>query len=299
MLRLGEQANRRGLAAAIWSLVLLCAFAAARLTPGVAWIGGAFFTLRLLHVVGDWWMGRLAIPTIRAHLRYQLFLPVMFAGPIHRFETFDRQAERRRWDAPLFFAGLERALIGAFSAFVVAGWFINRIANVAKARTEDWDPFFHGWSQAAIEWISLYFVFAGFTAIALGFSLMIGLRLEENFDRPWAARNLIEFWTRWHMSLTRWCRDYVFRPVTAVTRSALAGLAMGMLAMGLWHEFSIYYLFWSFWQALGVVLTRLALRRIGFARVPLAIRAIAGPISVLGWLSLARPLFSLISRLFA
>ena len=85
------------------------------------------------------------------------------------------------------------------------------------------------WLASVLDWTSLYFVFAGLTSVALGLSRMAGLTLEENFDHPWRARNLIDFWTRWHMSLTSWCRDYVFTPVTALTRSPVAGLFAGML----------------------------------------------------------------------
>ena len=172
---------------------------------------------------------------------------------------------------------------------MIGGWLFHKVAMLLKHRGAKWDPFLHDWARSAIEWGALYFTFAGFTAIALGTSLMIGLQLEENFDRPWAATNLIDFWMRWHMTLTRWCRDYVFRPVTALTRSALAGLVMAMLAIGLWHEFSFYYVAWSAWQVLGIVLTRTGIRRLPLARIPGAVRVVLGPISVLGWLSLASP----------
>ena len=297
VLRAGDGARSRDLPAAAWAALLLGSFVAARLSPGIVWIGGAFFTLRALHVVGDWWMGRLTTPPLRSHLRYQLFLPVVMSGPIHRFETFERQAQRRRWDKLQFFDGSERALIGAFSAFFIGGWLTQRLGHPLVSAKRGWHPFVQQWAQSVIDWIQLYFVFAGYTSIALGISLMIGLQLEENFDRPWAARNLIEFWTRWHITLTRWCRDYVFRPVTAVSRSALAGLFAAMMAIGLWHEFSLYYVLWALWQATGVVLTRLASRRLPLDQVPAKVRAVAGPLIVLAWLSLARPVILELLRL--
>lgn len=293
MLQLGERSRQRDLTAGLAALLLLAAFVAARLTPGILWVGGAFFTLRALHVVGDWWLGHLPAPRLRAHLRYQLFLPVIVAGPIHRLPHFTRQAERRRFESAAFFAGLERALFGAVSAYVIGGYLVSRIAGPLSAATSSWPAFSAEWASSVLEWIGLYFTFAGFTAVALGISLMIGLRLEENFDRPWAARSLTQFWTRWHMTLTGWCRDYVFRPVAAITRSPLAGLVLALLAIGLWHEFSLYYLLWSFWQALGVVLTRLAAARLPLARLPERVRAVLGPLTVLGWLSLARPVIHL------
>ncbi len=288
----GDRTGQRDIAAAITASVLISAFVAARLTPGIAWIGGAFFTLRHLHVVGDWWMGRLAAPRLRAHLRYQLFLPVMFTGPIHRIQTFERQALRRRWGAQEFFDGLERSLLGALSAFVVGGWLVRRAGGLLMRGTSDFPAFAREWMYSAIDWVALYFVFAGLTSVALGIALMIGLRLEENFNRPWEARNLLDFWLRWHMSLTSWCRDYVFRPVMALTRSALAGLIAAMLAIGLWHEFSLYYVLWSIWQVLGIVITRATLRHVPVGSCPKWLRASGGPLIVLAWLSAARPVCS-------
>ena len=298
-LRMGDRTGQRDIVAAAAAFVLLAAFVAARLTPGILWVGGAFFTLRALHVVGDWWMGKLAVPSLRAHLRYQLFLPVIVAGPIHRFETFERQADRRIWDEVMFFGGMERALVGAFSALFIGGFVFSKIGTVVASRTGSWPVFFHDWAGSVVEWIALYFSFAGLTSLALGASLMIGLRLEENFDRPWASRNLIEFWMRWHMTLSRWCRDYVFRPVVAVTRNAFAGLALAILAIGLWHEFSVYYVLWSVWQVLGVVITRVSMQTLPFTRLPGAVRGVLGPVSVLGWLSLARPVINFAKDFFA
>jgi alginate O-acetyltransferase complex protein AlgI len=139
----------------------------------------------------------------------------------------------------------------------------------------------------------LFFNFAGMTAIALGLALMMGIRLEENFNRPWCAKDLLDFWSRWHMSLTNWCRDYVYRPVMALTRSALAGLVAAMLAIGLWHEISFYYVLWSFWQTLGVVLSRTIMPRIA-SPLPAPLRRVLAPLAILAWLALARPVIGLL-----
>ncbi len=119
-----------------------------------------------------------------------------------------------------------------------------------------WPDFITDWLNSAFGWIQLYFTFAGLTALALGIAVMLGVRLEENFNKPWVARNLVEFWTRWHMTLSLWCKDYVFNPITALSRSPLVGICIAMLAIGIWHESSLYYVLWSFWQALGIVLSR-------------------------------------------
>jgi alginate O-acetyltransferase complex protein AlgI len=125
---------------------------------------------------------------------------------------------------------------------------------------------------------------------------MLGLRLEENFDQPWRATSLVDFWKRWHMSLSSWVLDYVFRPVTALSRSPLLGLITAMLVIGLWHEFSLFYVLWSFWQALGIVLTRLVMRWLPLERVTGWPRIILAPLGILFWLSLSQPVIETILR---
>lgn len=292
-MRLAERHGLQSWLAGAAAVLMLAVFAYAQLAPGIVWIGGAFFTLRQLHVIAEWWMGRIAAPSVAAHLRYQLFLPAMFVGPVHRLPAFERQCARRRWDLADFLAGAERVLIGAFSAEFVGNVVVANLRAHLAFRLSHADPFLLDWALSATDWVLLFFNFAGMTAIALGIALMMGIRLEENFNQPWRAKDLLDFWSRWHMSLTEWCRDYVYRPVMALTRSTLAGLAAAMLAIGLWHEISFYYLGWSIWQSLGVVLSRTILPPLA-APIPAGLRRVLAPLAILAWLALARPVINLL-----
>lgn len=293
-LRAGERGAGRNLVAALLSLVLLGAFVAAQFTQGVLWLGASFFTLRLLHVAGEWWTGRMAAPSLPALLRYQFFLPVMVIGPIHRMPNFERQVTRRRWDASAYFTGLERCLIGFVMAHFLGDVVSVHIALRADSMMQDWPEFARVWGLSAIAWVRLFFIFAGLSAVALGASLMAGLTLEENFNKPWRAASLLDFWNRWHMSLTSWSRDYAYKPVMAITRSPLAGLIAAMLVIGLWHDISIYYVCWSFWQALGIVISRQLGRFAPASALPKPLEATIVPLAILAWLSAARPVISLL-----
>jgi D-alanyl-lipoteichoic acid acyltransferase DltB (MBOAT superfamily) len=280
--------RRRGLVVALASGLLVALLFVSRELPGIYWIGGAYFTLRHLHVLVDWWMERLQPPTIADYLRYSLFLPVLMAGPIHRLDHFQRQQRRRRLSGEQLAEGAERALFGLAQLVLVSGWGLRRLQALAAAGAGELPLFCQRWITGAFDWLHLYFSFAGLTSLALGLALMMGLRLEENFNRPWQAQHLIDFWSRWHMTLSRWCRDYVFAPVTAVTRLPLLGLVLAMLAMGLWHDSSPYYVLWAMWQSLGIALTHIALRLVGDGGGGAAARAL-GTLSVMLWLSLTRP----------
>jgi alginate O-acetyltransferase complex protein AlgI len=293
-LRLGDKSVRKDLFGVVAVVALLAPFIATRLGLNISSIGGAYFTLRLLHVTGDWWMGRIPAPSLRNHLRYQLFLPVLVSGPIHRIENFARQCARRRYDPQELLSGLERVMIGAVMTYPLV-----RGLSVLALRINIPGSFWQQWLLSAFDWVRLYFAFGGMTGIALGTALMMGLRLEENFNRPWTARSLLDFWMRWHMTLSNWAFDYVFCPVSAIARSPICGLIATMLVVGLWHEFSIYYVLWSFWQVLGIMITRQSLHLLpafaGTNRLP----QIGGPLVVLSWLSAAKPLINLGLGFFA
>lgn len=293
-LRIGQHGASRNLAAAALALALLAAFVAAQFTHGVLWLGASFFTLRLLHVAGEWWTGRMAAPTLPALLRYQLFLPVLVIGPIHRMPHFERQVTRRRWDSSAWFTGLERCLVGFVMAHFLGDVVTANIALRADLLIQDWPEFGRTWALSAIGWVRLFFIFAGLSAVALGASLMAGLALEENFNKPWRATSLLDFWNRWHMSLTSWSRDYAYKPVMAVTRSPVAGLVAAMLVIGLWHDLSVYYVCWSFWQALGIMVSRQLGRFAPVAALPKSLAAVVIPLAILAWLSAARPVISLL-----
>lgn len=250
-------------------------------------LGAAYFTLRIMHVLLEWWMERLKPVNFLPLLSYMLFLPTFLAGPIHRYPNFDRQVARRRVSAESVFRGLERVLIGLFSVVFLSGWIVQGAQQSMSGASDHIGGFAFDWVMSAWGWIELYFAFAGLSGIAIGCALISGIVIEENFNHPYKSRSLTEFWSRWHMSLTSWCRDYVFSPVSVSLRSPALGVFAAMLVLGLWHESSAYYVLWSFWQAAGIVFSQVA--RPVFARLPDVIDRIIAPIMILGWLSLAKP----------
>ncbi len=99
-----------------------------------------------------------------------------------------------------------------------------------------------------------YVQFAGFSDVAIGLSLLIGIRVPENFESPFLASNLNEFWKRYHISLSAWCRDYVFTPLLSLTRRPVVAVVGAMLVLGLWHEWSTHYLVWGALQGVGALI---------------------------------------------
>lgn len=282
----------RGIWIAGAAVLVVAGLVFSRIVPTWGWIGLAYVTLRALHVILDGWMGRIEAFGWRDSWQYFLFLPVIAAGPVNRLPHFQHQVRRRRFDAAQVFSGAERVGLGLVLLFVLGGPLFFRLDLWVAEATAAWPDFLMLWMGSAVGWVQLFVMFSGATHVALGLALMMGLALEENFDRPWAARSLPEFWTRWHMTLTHWVRDYVFRPTVAATRNPVVGLGVAMLIVGLWHAFSIYYVLWAVWQTLGIILSRIMVTR-GPA-MPDRVSVALGPLFNLGWLSAALPVLALI-----
>lgn len=180
------------------------------------------------------------------YLKFQFYLPCLVAGPIHRVQPFLTEVKRRKFNIEEVSNGLERVVIGHAKVVLIANLlFVYIESTIFNGEL----PIFY---QTMFDWLKLYVMFSGFSDIAIGFSLMLGIKIEENFNYPFLSRNINEFWQRWHISLSTWCKDYVFVPITATTRSVLLASFATMVIIGLWHEFSLRYVLWGFYHGIGV-----------------------------------------------
>lgn len=255
-------------AAIVIGLFITCMLVGERTPAGIGSgvllpAGLAFYTLRLLHYLTESHRGRLREHGFVDCLAYQFLPSALVVGPIHRFDEFLRDLRRRRWDAGAFAGGLERILYGLVKLVVVGNYLVGQKLAVALfAATAA--PGIEGiHAESLLFWIKLYVLFSGYSDIAIGFAALAGIRLRENFHWPFLARNIAEFWQRWHMSLASWCRDYVFTPVLSLTRRPLLAVLASMLVLGLWHELSLRYLLWGAYHALGLAAYRLFAERAG------------------------------------
>jgi alginate O-acetyltransferase complex protein AlgI len=291
ILSLSRHARFRGGIIILWAELLLIGLFVPREMPVINMVGAAYFTLRNLHVLLDGYLQRDTPADFRGMFRYQFFAPVLIAGPIHRYPNFTRNLSRRRFDGQDLAIGAERALVGLTIASLLGIHMMGKVLVSYSVATLLWPPFLYGWGKSTLEWVQLYFIFGGLSSVAVGLSRMMGVVIEENFDHPYRAKSLLDFWTRWHISLSLWCRDYVFQTVTAATRQPIIGLLAAMAAIGIWHQTSVFYLLWALWQVIGIVLNRLLIAWAGRhnLRLPRLVAVVVAPIAILGWLSLARP----------
>jgi alginate O-acetyltransferase complex protein AlgI len=216
-------------------------------------LGLSYYLFRLIHFALESYTRRLRPHQPAEFLAWLLLLPTLIVGPIHRFPEFLDDLRRRRWEWARFSLGLERALHGYAKLVILANWLI---AGPLHTLLLSWAETAGGFSGALLRalhlWIDLYCRFSAYSDIAIGVAAMMGFTIIENFNSPFLARNIGDFWRRWHISLTGWCQQNVFLPVAALTRRPAVAIAATMLVIGLWHELSLRYLLWGLYHAGGI-----------------------------------------------
>lgn len=258
-------------------------------------LGIAYYTCRHIHVLTDAHNNKINHFSLLNYLHYSFFLPVIINGPIHRYPHFVRECERRHYSWEHVFQGLERVLYG-YAKIILIGHYLFNLKISFWLQEHVGSSFSAQLLYSANNFMVLYTVFSGYTDVALGFAKIWGIHIEENFNYPLKARNLIEFWQRWHMTLSRWCKDYIFLPVLAYSRSSVLGIVLAMLGIGIWHQLSLYYFLWACYQALGIILCRLYQRfdPLHLQKLPTVLSHTLTRLATFSWLFSAKPIILLL-----
>ena len=216
-------------------------------------LGLSYYALRVIHLILERHLGRIAVPAATDVARYLLFLPTLSVGPIHRYGPFKRDSDRHRWVAGDMARGIERIIFG-YAKITVLGNFLVSVAFMEYiAPLESTNYALFQYLDCIRYGANLYFQFSGYSDIAIGFSLLLGYHVMENFNNPFMKPNISAFWRVWHISMTSWCREYVYTAVAALTRRPALGAIATLLAIALWHEVSWRYVLWGLYHALGIL----------------------------------------------
>jgi alginate O-acetyltransferase complex protein AlgI len=239
--------------------------------PGVALpIGISFFTFHAISYVVDVKRGHATAQKNPVHAAlYLLLFPQLIAGPIIRYrEIADQLAARRvTWNG--FACGVRRFVLGlgkkVLIADIVAGPCDRIFALPADQLTT---PL--AWLGIVCYTLQIYFDFSGYSDMAIGLAAMMGFRFPENFDHPYVSTSIQEFWRRWHMSLSRWFRDYLYIPLGGNRVSpgrVYVNLVTVFFLCGLWHGAKWTFVAWGLYHGAFLVLERLGFDRV-IARAP-------------------------------
>jgi len=227
-------------------------------------LGISFWTFQAMSYLFDLYREEYLDATLAEFALYMVFFPVTISGPVCRMpDMLPQFRSDETTPRSEILLGLRRIAIGVFMMELgkLLGQGILAGDGIVSGfdRATRWSGT-DAWCLAFGYGLQLFFDFAGYTHIAVGAAKALGITVPENFERPFASTNPSQFWTRWHMSLSFWIRDYVFFPLATLRREMWwrhFALALSMVAFGLWHKASLLFLIWGGYQGLLLVGHRL------------------------------------------
>jgi len=250
-------------------------------------IGISFFTFEKLTYTIDVYRGvNRPLKSFWDFLLYIMLFPKMIAGPIVRFHEIAGQlTDRAAFDTvDEKLAGLFRFVVGLAKKVLIANVLGLEADRIFALPTDTLVPAL-AWLGAVAYTFQIYFDFSGYSDMAIGLGRMMGFQFPENFNSPYVSRSITEFWQRWHITLGRWMRDYLYIPLggNRVSPSRLyVNLWTVFILSGFWHGAAWNFLAWGAYHGLWLVLDRLLLLRL-YARLgPLSILP-TFLITVVGW----------------
>ncbi len=233
-------------------------------------LGISFFTFQGISYLID--IYRRDIPAQSSFWRFAMYkamFPQLIAGPIVRYRQIAAEIDqrvisnRRVWlGIQLFVLGLSQKILIANPAALSADYIFGLGAAQLSAAS--------AWIGAAAYSVQILFDFSGYSTMAIGLAHLLGFTYPPNFNRPYTARSVTDFWRRWHISLSSWFRDYVYIPLGGNRKGAARtyfNLALVFFLCGLWHGAAWTFVIWGLWHGALLVLERLGLER-WLARLP-------------------------------
>jgi alginate O-acetyltransferase complex protein AlgI len=251
-------------------------------------IGISFFTFHHLSYVIDVFRGlRPAQRHPVQFLTYIAMFPQLIAGPIVRYHEIADQLPARRTDRMSdFAAGFPRFAHGLAKKVIVADS-VGPVADSVFSLPSHQLTTPAAWLGALAYAMQIYFDFSGYSDMAIGLGRMLGFQLPENFARPYSAVSITDFWRRWHMSLSRWFRDYLYIPLggnRGSSRRTYLNLYIVFALTGLWHGANWTFLIWGLYHGTWLVVDRVTgYRKWPDERLQAPRRAITFVIVLVGW----------------
>lgn len=241
-------------------------------------LGISFFTFMAMAYLVE--VYNRSCPAENKFLRTALFItffPTVLAGPINRYSSLRQQLAERETTSELFFLGSRRFIIGLGKKILLA----DTLARVA-------DPIFAipgsgltapvAWLGAVCYTLQIFFDFSGYSDMAIGLGRMFGFTFMENFKYPYISMSITEFWTRWHISLSTWLRDFLFLPmaysvsrriksdrwlgIKAESWSYYPSMFITMFLCGLWHGAAWTFIVWGVYHGSFIMLERSVLKKL-------------------------------------
>lgn len=237
----------------------------------LGFVGLSYLNFRVIQMIIEIYDGKIKEINLFTYLYFILFFPTFSSGPIDRWTRFendlDKQYEKDEYFNEYLIPGIKKIVLGILYKFVLS-YLINTywMKLIPADKTA-----IHIINYMYAYTMYLFFDFAGYSLFAIGTGYIMGIKVPENFNKPFLSKDMKEFWTRWHISLSRWFGDYIFsrfvlnsmrkkRFKSRFTASHVAQI-LTMFIMGLWHGLTPYYILYGLYQGILLVLTDIYQRK--------------------------------------
>lgn len=261
-------------------------------------IGISFYTFQTLSYTIDVWRGE--VPPAKNLATFSCFValfPQLIAGPIVRYIDVAKQLDHRKHSYSLFSAGASLFIMGFSKKILLA----NPAGIIADAVFgADAPNAVTAWWGALAYHFQIYFDFCGYSEMAVGLGRMFGFEFIRNFNAPYHAISITDFWRRWHISLSTWIRDYLYIPLggnRCGVRRTYFNLFIAFFLCGLWHGAKMTFICWGMFQAFFLIVERLYGKKSLYGSLPLIPKVIiTNCIVVFGWVVFRAPDMSQVVR---
>ena len=223
-------------------------------------IGISFFTFQTMSYVIDVYTGKVQYnKNLLDFGTYVALFPQLVAGPIVRYADIDEELKERKHSFDNFSKGIERFIIGLGKKVLLAnvlGETCSLLGSVSEVTVVS------SWMKAVFYTLQIYFDFSGYSDMAIGLGLMFGFKFLENFNYPYIARSITDFWRRWHISLSSWLRDYIYIPLGGNRVSKIKwirNILVVWFLTGFWHGADWNFIIWGLYFAIILLIEKIFL----------------------------------------
>ena len=237
-------------------------------------IGISFYTFQMISYLVDVYRGEAKVQKSFVKLAtYISLFPQLIAGPIVRYTTVEEQLENREYTFEKFAHGVRRFVIGLAKKVLIAN-VMGELVNVFNEYGDGTVIFY--WLYAISNMIQIYFDFSGYSDMAIGLGKMLGFEFLENFNYPYIAKSITDFWRRWHISLSTFFRDYVYIPLGGNRVSKIKWIRNILIVWaltGLWHGAAWNFVIWGLLFGVLLILEKTIFKNV-IEKIPAFIRHI-------------------------
>lgn len=234
-------------------------------------IGISFYTMQTISYTIDAYRGKVKVQ--KSFLNFLLFVsmfPQLVAGPIVRYEDIEDQLADRRITLQNIYSGIMRFVLGLAKKTLIANYAGSLAVTFLEGDLMNRSaPYI--WFGLLCFTFQIYFDFSGYSDMAIGLGKMFGFHFPENFNHPYIAQSITDFWRRWHMTLSTFFRDYVYIPLGGNRALQYRNILIVWMLTGLWHGASWNFVFWGLYFAVILILEKRFLLKV-LEKVPKVVR---------------------------